>query len=167
MGRCATLQWLAPPVSAMAARRDSPARVITAPSSKRRTSARSRCRLCATDVRRPGSNEGLSTENCAESGLSIGTIVRLAGKMRRQSRIDERKCQRLGQPAAEQHSPHEPISLDSRVGWRWWRKQRREGRRQTVVSVVPRDLFDQIDFALRVDAECRRGNLPPALFLRI
>ena len=41
------------PVSATATRRDSPARVIAAPSSKRRTSVRSRCRLCATDVAGP------------------------------------------------------------------------------------------------------------------
>ncbi len=145
-----------------ATRRDSPARVMLAPSSNRRTSVRSRCRLCATDAAGRAAATAAApriapTADCrsARSSRSSAKCAASAASMNENVSASEQPAASSTRRTSRSRSMRGSDGGGGRV-------ERGKRRRQPVVAVVARDLLDQIDFAQHVDAECRHRDVPAA-----
>ena len=75
-------------------------------------------------------------------------------------RFDESERDRFRQAGCRQDPANEPIARNARIGRRSRRGDDRKGRRQLVEPEVPPDFFDEIDFALQIDAEGRSVDVP-------
>ena len=153
------------PVHANATPRASPLPAVKRePISNSPTSRRPCRRLCATASRRPGTSDGRSTSNLADSGFATPTI----SWRRRSARTAGAACASMkpkvtasGQPRRRQHPANQVVARHAGIGRRRRRRSRGgNARLELVEPVVTADLFDEIDFAQQIDAEGRRRHVP-------
>ena len=126
MGRCAALQWAPPP-----GQRQGDAPGLSGAGHHHAELEEAHIGALAVPVvghrrEKARQQEGLRTENCADSGFSIGTIACASAKCAARAASMNEKV-KASTARRQQHSSHEPIALDSRVGWRRGRREGREG----------------------------------------